>query len=799
MAYIDKSISNVKIWEQGDQLSLRVAKLRKEYFSFHKRDYYTNEVRPYTTGTPWDIVYSPHNWGIVPEVAPFFTSYFDTLLALAEKVGLPDNFFKEPLVVRRALFFKAMLEKHLPVQILEGELIVGSHFNTSPSRCLTKSEAKKWRRKESEYLKKLKECNDTGVGNCGAVPGHIIPDYPNILKKGFAGVKSEAESLLAQADSSDKRAFLKAVIICCEAVKNFAARYSKLAGELAKKESDPRRQMELKEIAKICARVPGEPACTFHEALQSLWITHMLVMAEEGYPGAGLSYGRFDQFMYEYYKSDMEAGRLDRDWARELLRCFWVKHNYAYDFQARVGNNQGITSGFGQLLTIGGIDKKGNDASNELTWLILDVIEEMNMLEPKPNIRLHRNTPEPLLRRVAQLLAKAQGSPFLMNFDEASIAGLEWQGLPKERLWDYAPVGCLENTLCGDDRSGTVDVNLNLAKAVELALFDGKDLASGKQIGPSTGDPRNFKTFDEFYDAYRTQLCATARKLTLVNDIADEIRAKFEPTPYVSSLVGGCLESSKDVTSAGARYNYITVEGVAFATAVDSLLAIKSLVYEQKRATMDELLEAIKNNFEGHEKIQRMMRNRAPKYGNDSEADEIAGEVNRLWTEEVFNWETPTGKRYRGGYLSWNYWISYAPSTAATPDGRQRGRFLSNGICPVDGMDRCGPTAVIKSVGKIGLKSAPNGASHTISFSPSILRDAEHIDKLAALLRAYAHEGGTALQVNVVDANTLKEAQKHPDQYRNLLVRVTGYNAYFVMLGKEIQDEIIAREAHNIK
>lgn len=799
MAYSDKSSSSVSVWNEDDQLSPRVARLRKEYFSFYERDYYTNEVRPYTTGAPWDIVFSYHNWGIVPELIPFLNSFYDSLLAMAEKVELPQNFFDQPLIVRRALFFKAMLERYLPVQILEGELIVGSHFNTAPSRCLTKAEAKQWKKMEGEYLKGLKECNDSGIGNCGAVPGHIIPDYPKVLKNGFSGIKEEAERLLKGADSDSKRNLLKAVIICCEAVKGLASRYSKLASEMAEKESDPVRKGELENIAGICERVPWEKASTFYEALQSLWLTHMLVMAEEGYPGAGLSYGRFDQFMYEYYKADLDSGRLTKDEARELLRCFWVKNNYAYDYQGYVGNNQGITSSFGQLLTIGGIDEDGNDASNELTWLILDVIEEMNLLEPKPNIRLHRNTPQPLLRRVAQLLAKAQGSPFLMNFDEASIAGLEWEGLPKERLWDYAPVGCLENTLCGDDRSGTVDVNLNLAKAVELVLFDGHDLATGKRVGHKTGDPRNFKTFDEFYDAYKAQLALIARKLLSVNDIADEIRARFEPTPYVSSLVGGCMESGKDVTAAGARFNFITVEGVAFATAVDSLLAVKSLVFEDKRVTMDELIAAIKNNFEGYEKIQRMLQNRAPKYGNDSDADRLAHDVNRFWTEEVFKYTTPTGKRYRGGYLSWNYWVSYAPFTSATPDGRKRGQFLSNGICPVNGMDKSGPTAVIRSVGKVGLESAPNGASHTISFSPSILRDAEHVDKLAALLRAYAHEGGTALQVNVIDANTLKDAQKNPDQYHNLLVRVTGYNAYFVTLGKEIQDEIIAREAHNIR
>ncbi len=233
-------------------------------------------------------------------------------------------------------------------------------------------------------------------------------------------------------------------------------------------------------------------ASTFAEALQALWFTHMLVMAAESYPGPGLSPGRIDQYLYPYYRHDLDEGRLTRDQARELLQCYWIKHNYAYDYQGRVGTNQGINSGFGQLITLGGIGPDGQDASNDLTRLMLDVIGEMNLLEPKPNVRLHQNTPDDLLQRVAELIAQAQGSPFLLNFDEAAMRGLEWQGLPKDQLWDYAPVGCLENTLQGCDRSGTVDVNLNIAKAVELALNDGKDMATGAQIGPRSGDPRDF-------------------------------------------------------------------------------------------------------------------------------------------------------------------------------------------------------------------------------------------------------------------------------------------------------------------
>ena len=543
--------------------------------------------------------------------------------------------------------------------------------------------------------------------------------------------------------------------------------------------------------------MPWQPAETFPEALQALWMTHMMLMAAESYPGPGVSPGRIDQYLYPYYRADLEQGRLTRDQAKEWLDCLWIKHNYVYDYQGWVGTNQGINASFGQLITLGGINEQGEDAANELTFLLLDVIEEMNLLEPKPNVRIHANSSDRLLERLVEMLGRAQGSPFLINFDENAMAGLRWQGLPEERLWDYAPVGCLENTLAGDDRSGTVDVNLNIAKAVELALNDGRDMGTGRQAGPRTGDPAAFTSFEALFEAFKVQLKHLLLRLIETHNLADQGRARGEPVPYVSGIVGGCLEGGKDCNAGGARLNYLTVEGIALATAADSLAAIQKLVFEDRRVSLAELHQALLANYEGYENLRRTLLNKAPKYGNDDDrADRIAREVSRFWTEETVRHTSPTGKQYRAGYLSWNYWIAYAPSTAATPDGRKKGQFLSNAVCPVNGADRLGPTAVIKSVGKLGLESAPNGASHTMSFSPSLLREEEHRAKLMALLRAYGQVGGTCLQVNVIDAATLREAQKHPDEYRNLLVRVTGYNAYFVGLGKEIQDEIIARESH---
>jgi pyruvate formate-lyase/glycerol dehydratase family glycyl radical enzyme len=795
-----QTVAATPLWSPADTLSPRVRKLRDQFWNFYQRTY-TNEVRAYSTGTPWDQVYAPWNWTNVPELMMFFNGAKAYLRADAEEVPLPAGFWDEPLVVRRALFFRRVLQAHLPVQILEGELVVGSHFSTALSGTLTRSEARQMRRLEKRFLRQVEHLDQVGVGNCGAVPGHIIPDYPRVLRDGWQGIWAEAGDVTRDPSASaEKRALALAIRVCADGTRALAERYAAEAERLATSEADPARRAELAEIARICHKVPWQPAETFPEALQSLWLTHMLVLVAESYPGAGVSPGRIDQYLYPYYRADLEASRLTPEQAREWLQCLWIKHNYAYDYQGWVGTNQGINASFGQLVTVGGIDEHGEDASNELTYLLLDVIEEMNLLEPKPNVRLHRKTPERLLSRVVDMVAQAQGSPFLLNFDENSIAGLRWQGQPEAELWDYAPVGCLENTLQGNDRSGTVDVNFNLAKAVELALHDGRDAASGEQVGPRTGDPRTFATFDQFFSSVKAQIKATLQLLIGANDLTDAGRARFAPTPYLSGLVGGCLESGRDVTAGGARYNYLTVEGVALATVADSLAAVKKLVYDEDAVTMGDLLRALDANFEGYEPLRQTLLHKAPKYGNDDPyVDDLACEISRFWTEEAWEHTAPeTGKRYRGGYLSWNYWVAYAPKTAATPDGRKRGQFLSNGVCPVNGADLLGPTAVIKSVGHLDLQTAPNGASHTMSFSPSLLHQPENRQKLAGLLRAYAQVGGTCLQLNVISPDVLRAAQQDPDAYRNLLVRVTGYNAYFVMLGKEIQDEIVARESHGL-
>jgi pyruvate-formate lyase len=472
--------------------------------------------------------------------------------------------------------------------------------------------------------------------------------------------------------------------------------------------------------------------------------------------------------------------------------------------------------------------------TNNLTYILLDVIDEMSpILEPKPNVRLQRGSPEKLLDRVVEMIASSQGSPFLLNFDERAMAGMMLEarksGVPdlinENNVFDYASVGCLENTMVGNDRSGTVDANLNLLKAVELALTGGYDLIpftngiTGRtdklqRWGEPTGDPARFGTWEQFWQAYAAQTRAIIRRIVELYERSESIRAKYAPTPYVSCLVKGCARKGLDINEGGSQLGYVTIEAVTYATTVDSLLAVKYLVYDEKVCTMNELVQALKDNWDGHTVLQARAQHRAPKYGRDDDAaDRLASQVMELWTDETWKYKTrSTSRQFRPGMLSWNYWVADSFILPASPDGRPRGKFLSNALCPSNGADTNGPTANVNSVGKVlGGRAAdgkgdwagylnvlPNGGSHTMTFNPSILRDLEHRQKFKAFLKGYIENGGSALQVNLVDADMLRDAQKHPENYRHLLVRVTGYNAYFTTIGRELQNEIIARESHHM-
>ena len=815
-------------------LSPRNKWLRDYYFLGVKREW-NNEYMPFTTGLPNDRQFAESDYYIVPEIYFYLGNnsrgiYSSSLSLMAEKVELPKDFWSKSLPERRIEFFEEVMLEKIPQEIIGPELLAGARFNTQISKCLDEKEQKIYEKLNLKARHLVFKYHNHGFGNAGATAGHIIPDYEFIIKNGFKAIYNEAKEKYERLTQKEKNgslgAELRAMIRACEIPKKLAKKYAEECRRLARESGDGVRIKELEQMAENLEIVPWEPAQTFWQGVQSLWLIHMLVMAEESYPGPGLSFGRTDQHLWNLYKKDViDERNITKDFAKDILGSFWFHCNTAYDAQMRVGNN-GITAGFGQLMTLSGCGPNGEDLTNELTYTILEVIDEWSpILEPKPNVRLHKNSPEKLLNILVDMITKSQGAPFLLNFDERSMAGLVREGIPKEDAWNYACVGCLENTMQGNDRSGTVNCNPNLVKSILLTLYNGKSINQNQnvimlhpnakkpiQIGLKTGNAEEFKNWDEFWNAWVKQVKFQIKYTVDTYNISELLRSKWLPTPYLSTMVKGCIEQGLDVRNGGPEIRFVTIEGVGFATLVDSLLAIKKFVYEEKKFTISELKEAMENDFKGKKEwlvMQSLLKNRAPKYGNDDEeADKLAQKVMEIWSQECFKYSTPTNFQFRPGMLSWNYWAGEdAGFTPATPDGRISGQFLSNAISPTNGVDVQGPTAVTNSVGTaLGGKDEqgnyinflPNGASHTLTFNPSLLRNPELKEKFKAYLRGYIENGGTALQINILDASMLKDAQLNPEGYQNLLVRVTGYNAYFVSLGKELQDEIIAREMHNM-
>ena len=822
--------------KETHNLSPRIQWLRDYYFQGVSRAW-NNEYTSWTTGTPWDFQYEELSFHIVPETYGFLKTFRASYKQNAQEVPLHTDFWKWSLPERRAWFVREVMVNHLPQELLPGDLIAGGRFNIMSSTCMNEKEAAAYLKQMDSIRNDLLWFHNHGYGNVGATSGHLIPDYARVLEVGWQGIhddlKEKYEALSDEDKNSEKGAQLRAMLTAATMPRELAARYSQLCQQLVEDEDDPVRREELEQMSEMLQRVPWMPPQTFWEAVQALWLTHMLVMSDENYPGPGTSFGRIDQYLHPFWERSC-SDDMDREFGKEVLKCFWIHANTAYDGMIRTGGNQGITAGFGQLLTLSGMGPDGEDLTNDLTYAILEVIDEMSpILEPKPNVRLHRGTPDALLNKVVDMIASSQGAPFLLNFDERSMAGLILQAkragvehlINAANVYDYAPVGCLENTMVGNDRSGTVDANLNLLKAVELALTGGYDLLpytdpmSGKterlkRWGVDTCDATSFASWDQFWQAYVKQTQFIIQKIVYHYELGEKLRAEYSPTPYLSCLVRGCAEKGLDVTQGGAELNFVTIEAVTYATTVDSLLAIKYLIYDREICSMEELLQALRDNWVGHEILQTRARYKAPKYGRDDDlADGIAKDVMDLWTEETWKHKTQsTNRQYRPGMLSWNYWVADSFILQASPDGRPKGQFLSNALCPSSGADINGPTANVNSVGKvIGGRASdgngdwedfinvlPNGGSHTMSFNPSMIRDAEHKEKFKGFLRGYIENGGTALQVNMINADILRDAQDNPENYRHLLVRVTGYNAYFTSIGKELQDEIIARESHRM-
>ncbi len=815
-------------------LSPRIKWLRDYYFRGTGRAW-NNEQISFSTGTEWDVQYNELNYYIVPETYPFFQTFRSSYRQTARPVDLCADFWNLSIPERRAWFNRKVMTTYMPCEILPGDLIAGGRFNMHTSLCLSRKEQRERDRAvmgARGLRKAVIDFHNSGFGNCGPTGGHLIPDYPAIIRHGFIPLIENLEELHAALSPAEQKgargAQLRAMISAARMPLEVADRYRREALRLAEECQDLERKKELLDMAGNLEQVPARGARNFWEAVQSLWLTHMLVMSDENYPGPGVSFGRIDQYLLPFWENSVRDG-MSREFAAEILGCFWVHANTAYDSMIKVGN-QGITAGFGQLFNLSGLGPEGRDMTNDLTWLFLEVIDGMSpILEPKPNVRIHRGSPDALLDRLVDMVMRSDGAPFLLNFDERSMAGMMREsrrsgkeGLINEHnVHDYASVGCLENTMCGNDRSGTVDCNLNLLKAVELVLGNGMPLVpftdpiTGAQSklrrqGPASGDPRGFTSFERFMEAWEVQTEALLKRMVRQYERGEALRASFHPTPYLSTLVRGCAEKGKDITGGGAELSFVTIEGVTFASTVDSLLAVRYLVFDNSFCTMEELIEAVRSDWKGFEQLRVRAKNKAPKYGRDDDAaDALGTRVMQFWSEACWKYRTAsTERQFRPGMLSWNYWVGDGFILPASPDGRRKNSFLSNAICPSDGADIHGPTANSNSVGTVlgGREGEgdwldyrnvlPNGASHTISFNPSMFGREESREKFKSFLRGYAENGGTALQINMLDPKTLMEAQKRPADFRHLLVRVTGYNAYFTAIGKELQDELIARISH---
>jgi len=486
---MNKNTHTIPALKKPKNLSPRIRALREYYFRGADRSW-NNQHISFTTGTPWDLQYNELNYYIVPETDAFFQTFCSSFTQIAEPVTLCDEFWYMSLHERRAWFNKEALVHYMPHEILPGDLIAGGRFNMHTSACLNKEQQKK--RNALLYGKKgLRRdtiaFHNHGYGNSGPTSGHLIPGYARILASGFNAVLEDLERIYAGLGSADRNGTrgkrLRAMMIAARMPIELAAAYRDEAERLAQEEKNEVRKKELLTMVANLERVPAQGAGNFYEAVQSLWLTHMCVMADENYPGPGLSFGRLDRYLLPYWEISKKNG-MDRSFAREILECFWIHANTAYDSMVKIGN-QGITAGFGQLFNISGMGPGGQDMTNDLTYLILEVIDDMYpILEPKPNVRLHRKSPDALLDRVVDMLASSQGAPFLLNFDERSMAGMMRQAkragvedlITPENVHDYAAVGCLENTMVGNNRPGTVDCNLNLLKAVELVLANGTPL-----------------------------------------------------------------------------------------------------------------------------------------------------------------------------------------------------------------------------------------------------------------------------------------------------------------------------------
>lgn len=630
-------------------------------------------------------------------------------------------------------------------------------------------------------------------------PGHtVLGDI--IYRKGLLDLKAEIQCALSRLDfledpeASAKKDELVAMAIAAEAVIRFAERHAEKAEELRKSETDPARRSELQKIAEVCRRVPQYAPRDFWEALQAYWFTHLGVVTELN-TWDSFSPGRFDQHLYPFYRQGMEDGTLTRADAKELLECQWIKFNNQ-PAPPKVGVTAAESATYTDFANInnGGLKRDGSDGVNDVTYLILEVIDEMHLLQPSSNLQLSAKNPDAFLHRGLEIVRQGWGQPSVFNADMV-VEELLRQGKKLEDARAGGISGCVETGAFGKE-AYILTGYFNLPKVLEVTLHNGLDARTGKQIGISTGDPRNFHSYRDLLDAFRKQLRYFIDVKLRGNNIIERLYADYMPAPFLSLLVDDCIAKGKDYNNGGPRYNSTYIMGVGPATCADSLTAIKYHVFDRRTVSMDELLLALQHDFQDRERLRLLLCNKTPKFGNDDDyADAALVDVFDALFDPLDSRKNTKGGLYRVNYLSTTCHVYFGSMTAATPDGRRAGEPLSDGISPAQGADRFGPTAVIKSAAKMD-HARTGGTLLNQKFTPHVLKSEEGIQKVAQLVRSYFRMGGHHIQFNVVTAATLRAAQANPEKYRDLIVRVAGYSDYFCDLTRALQDEIIARTEH---
>ncbi|MCL2393027.1 MAG: glycyl radical protein [Oscillospiraceae bacterium] len=632
-------------------------------------------------------------------------------------------------------------------------------------------------------------------------PGHTVGSR-YIYHKGFLDYKIEIQESISKLDylkdpeAVQKREELMAMSICCDAIMTLGSRYAKYARELAETEQDEQRRSELLQIAENCDVVPAGKPQTYWQAIQMYWFVHIGITSELN-PWDAFSPGRLDQHLYPFYKRETTAGMLDKEKALELLQCLWVKFNNQ-PAPPKVGvtlKESGTYTDFANINT-GGISEDGSDGVNDVSFLILDCMDEMRLLQPSSNVQISRKTPRAFLKRACEISRKGWGQPAFYN-TEAIVQELLNAGksIADARLGGSS--GCVETGAFGNE-AYILTGYFNLPKILELTLNNGYDNRLGQQLGPKTGDAEGFETYEELFGAFRRQIEHFVDIKVAGSNVIEQFYARYLPVPFLSIVTNDCILKGKDYNAGGARYNTSYLQGVGIGTVTDSLSAIKYAVYDNKLFSVKKLKQALATDFKGYDDILSLLKDRPPKYGNNDEyADEIMQSTFETYRDIVTGRPNTRGGAFRVNMLPTTCHIYFGEVTGAMPNGRASGKPVSEGISPSQGADTNGPTAAIKSAAKMDHLST-GGTLLNQKFTADVLNGEVGLDNMASLVESYFDMDGHHIQFNVVDRKTLRAAQANPEQYRGLIVRVAGYSDYFENLSRALQDEIIERTEHTL-